>query len=110
MVDTLDYGLTLVYITLNLALIGPRWGPAPREEARCAEGPGGPWSALLDACTGLGYWLGPGNTNNRVLAGYYPSHHPPGIPPSQYPTRQHVGVTGQHEGYTGPGDTRNMHI
>ena len=57
------------------------------------RGPGGPWSARVDAETGIWEGLGPGNTNVWVLGGWgRDTTHPvlpwlqeAGIPPSRYP-------------------------
>ena len=57
-----------------------------------------------NACNG--YWLGPGNTNVPVLP--LPCTHP--VYPTTAPMVPYVGVTGQHEGYTGPRVTGSMHI
>ena len=48
---------------MNLAFIGPETGIVECEEAGCAEGPAGAWSARLDADTRARDRLGPGNTN-----------------------------------------------
>ena len=65
-----------------------------------------PWSAMVGAEAWLADWLGPGNTNLRVVGGcwvvpgiapsrYYPSRTPPGIPTLPHPpARTHHPVDG----------------
>ena len=74
------------------------------------RGPGRPRSARWTQITVNWQWLGPGNTNKRVTGWVLPPPtHPRYTHPSTHPS-PHVGVTGQHEGYTGPWVTWDMHI
>ena len=108
--DTLRFILTLGYLTLNLALFGSWRALAECEETgvrRALEGPGVPVGRRNGV---IWHWLGPGNTNIPLGGTGWVL---PGIPPSQYPpacTTPGTHLTGQHEGYTGRGNPRDMHI
>ena len=62
---------------------------APREETRCAEGPGRAWSAWLDACHRylalFGPWQYQSTVTGWVLPGIAPSRYPPNTPPRVLP-------------------------
>ena len=70
------------------------WGLRPDTECgepRCAEGPAGPWSAVVGADTavpGIGWALA--IPINGILAGYYPPGTPPGTTPPPHPPVPHV--------------------
>ena len=76
---------------------------APREEDRCAEGPGGAWSACLDACHRVLAWVGPWQYQCMVHGGYYPPLVPTLPHPGYSPCRRTAG-TGHEHGVAGRWD------
>ena len=106
--DTPDYGLTLRYLSLNLAFIGPRGRYLRVREPRCAEGPDGPgvpgghgnarrgwgWALAIPIWGGWeGGWVVPGIATlpvlpSRTTPGYYPA-----AAPHLYVGRSGAGVS-----------------
>ena len=81
---------------MNLALIGLRGRKLRVRELGCAEGLAGPECPRDTVHSGLGYWLGPGNTNVVHRLGGWAS--------TRYTTLP-VLPTPHHPGYSTPPPT-----